>query len=221
MTTFALEVKELPGQNPAAPPPTNPVHNTEAPAWSGDVYQEGDESTPEQSEWSFTGEGGEEAWLDRSQDGTITGWVRDPDGTVYRYTDPDAWAVDVDDAGMARQGGAEAPVEGGGGEDPNAATDPAQGDEFVDPDQPEVDEDAAYDEYASDGDYSDEDADPDVDPEDEPEGEEEADTDEPEPEADAETDPEGEPAEEEEDEDSPPFKKKGKVEGKVLHLPYR
>jgi len=226
MTTFALEVKELPGQNPAAaPPPTNPVHNTDAPAWSGDVYQEGDESTPEQSQWSFTGDGGEEAWLDRSADGTITGWVRDPDGTVYRYTDPDAWAVDVDDAGLAPSGGGDVaegePVEG---EDPNAADDPTQGDDYADEDQSDVDEDAAYDDYVN-GDPEDPDAEgegdePADDELDEDPAEESTETPDEEATEDAE-EPDAADDEGDDEQDGPPFgKKKGKVEAKVYRLPY-
>lgn len=227
MTTYALEVKELPGQNPAAtPPPSNPVHNTEAPAWSGDVYQEGDESAPEQSQWSFTGEGGEEAWLDRSQDGTITGWVRDPDGTVYRYTDPDAWAVDVDDAGLAPQGAAAPDGDPAAGEDPNAATDPTQGDDYAD--ESEVDEDAAYDEYANGDPEEDPEADPDAaDEGDEPtddETDEPAEGDNPDAAADAEGDdtPDGDEDEDDEEQNGPPFAKKKKpgFEAKVYRLPY-
>lgn len=73
--------------------------------WAGDRYEEGDETDPAESFAAFTGQSGEDAWLDRSEDGTLTGWVRDADGTVYRYSDHDAWAADVDDAGMTRTGG--------------------------------------------------------------------------------------------------------------------
>lgn len=65
--------------------------------WAGDEYTEGDETDPAQARAAFTGEAGE-AWLDRAEDGTLTGWVREPDGTVFRYADVDAWAIDVDGA---------------------------------------------------------------------------------------------------------------------------
>lgn len=82
--------------------------------WAGDAYEEGDPTDPAEAFTSFTGQSGEQAWLDRTDDGTLTGWVRDADGTVYRYSDADAWAIDVDDAGMARDGD---------GEDEDAAPD--------------------------------------------------------------------------------------------------
>ena len=69
--------------------------------WAGDLF-DGEPSDPEQAFARFKGENDEEAWLDRAPDGTLTGWVRDMDGKVYRYSDVDAWAVDVDDAGMTR-----------------------------------------------------------------------------------------------------------------------
>jgi len=203
--TYALEVKEMPGQAPVTPPAQTPSGETpsqyDAPAWSGDVYEEGNESRPEDSRWSFSGEGGEEAWLDRTDDGTITGWVRDPDGTVYRYSDPDAWAVEVDDAGLARAGGdpaAEGEAMPDDGADPNAETDPTAGDDFTDPDvNPDVDpemEDELYDDYAStDEPADDETVSPDPDAADEPDT----------------------------DEDDFKKRKRGKTEGKVLVLPFR
>lgn len=69
--------------------------------WAGDLYESGDESDPVESYAVFTGANGEEAWLDRAPDGTLTAWVRDSDGSVYRYSDADAWATDVDDSGMS------------------------------------------------------------------------------------------------------------------------
>lgn len=69
--------------------------------WSGDLYEQGDETSPDQAFSAFSGPGGMEAWLDRADDGTLTGWVRDPDGSLFRYSDADAWAIDVDDAGMS------------------------------------------------------------------------------------------------------------------------
>jgi hypothetical protein len=73
--------------------------------WAGDVYEEGDETDPAQSFAAFQRPDGASAWLDRSDDGTLTGWVTDADGTVYRYSDPNAWAIDVDDAAMAQSHG--------------------------------------------------------------------------------------------------------------------
>ncbi|MEE1764407.1 hypothetical protein [Streptomyces sp. SP18BB07] len=119
------------GQDPAAPPenlavppedsaPEPPAAGAEPPAegeapvdaleppaddarpWAGDMYDEGGESDPADSFSAYTGSDGEQAWLDRAPDGTLTGWVRDSTGQVWRYTDPDAWAVDVDGAHMTR-----------------------------------------------------------------------------------------------------------------------
>lgn len=93
----------------AEPPPDgeSPADAPEPPAddgrpWAGDMYDEGDETDPADSWSAYTGSNGEQAWLDRSPDGTLTGWVRDGTGQVWRYTDPDAWAVDVDGAHMTR-----------------------------------------------------------------------------------------------------------------------
>ena len=226
--TYALEVKELPtGQAPnAAPAPADDPSQQEpqnqrydAPAWSGDVYEDGDESTPEESPWPFQGASGEQAWLDRSADGTITGWVRSPDGTVYRYTDPDQWAVEVDDAGMQSTGegagdGGELPAEGG---DPNAADDPTAGDEFADAEGEEVDPnvpddemvDELYEDYASTEDDADDVDDAEVDPDADPDAE--VDT------------PDEAPVEDDEDdtddEDDAKKKRRG-FEGKTLRLTY-
>lgn len=70
--------------------------------WSGDMYDEGDETSPSAAFAAYQGAEGEEAWLDQAPDGTLTGWVRDATGQVWRYTDPDVWAIDVDDAQMTR-----------------------------------------------------------------------------------------------------------------------
>ncbi|MYW67150.1 hypothetical protein GTY65_24225 [Streptomyces sp. SID8379] len=70
--------------------------------WSGDMYDEGDETDPASAFAAYKGAAGEEAWLDQAPDGTLTGWVRDTGGQVWRYTDPDVWAMDVDDAQMTR-----------------------------------------------------------------------------------------------------------------------
>ena len=79
----------------------DPVEEATA-EWSGDLYQEGDETKPEDAFAAFSGSSGEEAWLDRTVDGRLVGWVRDTDGSVWRYSDANAWAVDVDDSGMTR-----------------------------------------------------------------------------------------------------------------------
>lgn len=100
-----------PAELPAAPDaqmpdaPQMPVPH----AWAGDALDTLDGVTdPEQAHALFTGPQGEQAWLDRADDGVLLGWVRDVDGQVYRYNDVDAWAVDVDDAGFERQGDAPA-----------------------------------------------------------------------------------------------------------------
>ncbi|WP_411147383.1 hypothetical protein [Streptomyces sp. A30] len=107
----------VPPEDPAPEPPAEgaePPPDGEAPAdvpeppaddgrpWAGDAYDEGDETDPADSWSAYTGSNGEQAWLDRAPDGTLTGWVRDGTGQVWRYTDPDAWAVDVDGAQMTR-----------------------------------------------------------------------------------------------------------------------
>ncbi|MER6109370.1 hypothetical protein [Streptomyces hirsutus] len=85
---------------PAAGAPEPPADDSRP--WAGDMYDEGDESDPADSFSAYTGSNGEQAWLDRAPDGTLTGWVRDSTGQVWRYTDPDAWAIDVDGAQMTR-----------------------------------------------------------------------------------------------------------------------
>ncbi|GHH22039.1 hypothetical protein [Streptomyces lanatus] len=107
------------GEDPPAPPTPNappegegggdPNTAPEQPdddsrPWAGDEYNEGDETDPDGPEaWcAYTGSGGEQAWLDKAPDGTLTGWVRDSDGQVWRYTDPDAWSTDVDGAQMTQ-----------------------------------------------------------------------------------------------------------------------
>ncbi|MFE3644855.1 hypothetical protein ACFXOM_28415 [Streptomyces sp. NPDC059169] len=106
-----------PMEEPAAEPPAagaappaedeEPVDAPEPPSddtrpWAGDMYDDGDETDPADAFSAYTGSNGEQAWLDRAPDGTLTGWVRDGTGQVWRYTDPDAWAVDVDGAHMTR-----------------------------------------------------------------------------------------------------------------------
>ncbi|WP_328736548.1 hypothetical protein [Streptomyces bobili] len=116
------EDSAAPPEDPAAPPGDSvaepPPEGVEAPAegeppadvpeppiddarpWAGDMYDEGDEPDPDDAWSAYKGSNGEEAWLEASQDGTLTGWVRDSTGQVWRYTDPDAWAVDVDGVHM-------------------------------------------------------------------------------------------------------------------------
>ncbi|MFH8466036.1 hypothetical protein [Streptomyces sp. NPDC017991] len=97
-----------------------PAPEDDARPWSGDMYDEGDETDPTAAFAAYQGASGEEAWLDQAPDGTLTGWVRDATGQVWRYTDPDVWAIDVDDAQMTRthsQAGGDdagAPAEHGG-----------------------------------------------------------------------------------------------------------
>ncbi|MFJ9416726.1 hypothetical protein ACIRPT_21390 [Streptomyces sp. NPDC101227] len=84
----------------AADPPPGPEDDSRP--WSGDMYDESDETEPSGAFAAYQGADGEEAWLDQAPDGTLTGWVRDATGQVWRYTDPDVWAIDVDDAQMTR-----------------------------------------------------------------------------------------------------------------------
>ncbi|MER5301316.1 hypothetical protein ABT039_17840 [Streptomyces lasiicapitis] len=124
-----LTEREVPdGANPTAPaalpeddvaPDPGPSQEDDARPWSGDMYDEGDESDPSTAFAAYKGAEGEEAWLDQAPDGTLTGWVRDATGQVWRYTDPDVWAIDVDDAQMTRthsqaSGGGAAETEHGG-----------------------------------------------------------------------------------------------------------
>jgi len=101
-----LQKKAAPGPDPAAADQTDPTAGATDEAqvheWAGDAYESDDVSDPAAAFASFSGVDGEQAWLDRHDDGTLVGWVRDADGTVYRYTDADAWAIDVQDAGMRR-----------------------------------------------------------------------------------------------------------------------
>ncbi|MER7759456.1 hypothetical protein [Streptomyces sp. NPDC097619] len=125
---YAYAVKALPRpddpqpEEPVAPPEPNPPREDDARPWAGDLYDEGDESDPAAAFAAFSGQSGEQAWLDKAEDGTLTGWLRDETGQVYRYADPDAWAIDVDDAGMAQTGGS-----GQGAVEPGAGPDGAEG----------------------------------------------------------------------------------------------
>ncbi|MFB7890266.1 hypothetical protein ACFCZ3_19670 [Cellulosimicrobium cellulans] len=106
MTSYTLQKKAAPGLDPAAaaaPEPDALAPDAAAKhEWAGDLYENDDVSDPAAAFASFSGVEGEQAWLDRHDDGTLVGWVRDADGSVYRYTDADAWAIDVQDAGMER-----------------------------------------------------------------------------------------------------------------------
>ncbi|MFB6630021.1 hypothetical protein ACFCWY_09005 [Streptomyces sp. NPDC056362] len=90
-------------EDPAVPPPPD----DDSRPWAGDLYGEGDETDPGQAFAAYGGGDGEEAWLDKAPDGTLTGWVRDATSQIYRYTDADAWAIDVDGAQMTRTHGPE------------------------------------------------------------------------------------------------------------------
>jgi hypothetical protein len=137
---YAYAVKNLPQPDPAAsdpavpppPPEMQPPQGDDSRPWAGDVYDEGDETDPAQAYAALSGPNGEQAWLDKAEDGTLTGWVRDETGQVWRYSDPDAWAIDVDDAGMQETGGTHGEPPAGDGQDP-AATDPAAADPGADP----------------------------------------------------------------------------------------
>lgn len=177
-----------------APPMDGPPPESVEHEWAGDRYDVGDETDPEHARASFTGTNGEVAWIDKDDDGTLRGWVRDADGTVYRYEDHRAWASDVDAAGMTLQHRAEAGTEG-----QNAAT---EGGEESDPtDDPFADESDPEDD--AEGESAEEDE------EDAPEGLDDVqDIDEL---AAQEDDPEPEDDEEDEDDERNPF---GGVEGK-------
>lgn len=107
---------ELPGEAPLPP-------DDDARPWSGDLYNEGDETDPDAAYCAYTGVDGEQAWLDRTPDGTLTGWVSDSTGQVWRFTDPDAWATDVDGAQMTRTHGPEEETDPAA---PAAPNEPAQ-----------------------------------------------------------------------------------------------
>lgn len=138
--TYRLEMKAADWPDPAAPEDAiqDPADDGDpnAPKWAGDLYEEGDETDPVEAFAAFTGDDGVTAWLDVAADGTKTGWVKDGE-QVYRYSDPNAWALDVDGANMARAGELDTPE----GEDAVDGEDPAA-DPAADPD---ADGDAAGD----------------------------------------------------------------------------
>ncbi|MER7497015.1 hypothetical protein ABT033_31020 [Streptomyces pharetrae] len=164
-TRFAYAIKALPNTQPApgAPPgPPDPAadeiqppaHDDSRP-WAGDAYDEGDETDPANAFAAFTGKDGEEAWLDRAPDGTLTGWVRDATGQVWRYSDDSAWVLDVDGAQMQRvsttPGQDPASPDGAtpDGQEPpteDRAADPYADDPATEDDDPEADPLAADDE---------------------------------------------------------------------------
>ncbi|MFE1270646.1 hypothetical protein [Streptomyces sp. NPDC058758] len=134
---YAYAVKALPQEGSEAPEPDAGQPPAPAPQertddsrpWAGDPYDEGDETDPTTAMFGFGGQNGEEAWLDKAPDGTLTGWVRDGTGQVWRYADPDAWAIDVDDAGMTQTHGPDGatapPAPGGDEEQAPGPSDPA------------------------------------------------------------------------------------------------
>lgn len=105
-------------QDPQTPEPdTSNVDpataDPDVPQWAGDLDDTGDVSDPAGAYANFSGPNGEQAWLDKAPDGTLTGWIRDTDGRTYRYSDADTWAIDVDDAAMTRSESAPAPADTG------------------------------------------------------------------------------------------------------------
>lgn len=107
---YQLSVKSIPGAPPVAGRAPNPamlqrqqnVELDQGRPWSGDPYEEGPVSDPEAAYARFGGDGEDvEAWLDRGEDGTLIGWLREG-GDLYRYSDAEAWALDVDGAQMQR-----------------------------------------------------------------------------------------------------------------------
>ncbi|MBV1940756.1 hypothetical protein KUF83_29935 [Streptomyces sp. BV286] len=133
---YAYSLKNLPmpndpaAEDPAAPPPPElqPPQEDDGRPWAGAVYDEGDETDPAQAYAALSGPNGEQAWLDKAEDGTLTGWVRDETGQVWRYSDLDTWALDVDDAGMKETGGTH-------GEPAGEELDPVAGDPGAAPGQ--------------------------------------------------------------------------------------
>lgn len=104
-TPAASPVEDTPPNVGTTDQPTGPATNA-GQQWAGDpINDRGKITDPEKAFASFSGDQDEKAWLDRAQDGTMTGWVTDSTGQTYRYSDVDAWAVDVDDATMKRTGG--------------------------------------------------------------------------------------------------------------------
>jgi len=166
--TYVLETK-ADWPDPAVADPDPAALDAEQDAveheWAGDLYESGDETDPLDAYAVFTGANGEEAWLDRAPDGTLTGWVRDTDSSVYRYSDADSWATDVDDSGMSK-------VEAGTYENDEEADDAeAEEAELADSEVPADEAPAEGEEPPTDGELTEEVGD-EVDPFADPEGDE-------------------------------------------------
>ena len=105
--TYVLQKKNLPVPDGLPDESTEDALSAEQEVddgrqWAGEPYEGTDAPQGPEGAYSvFTHPNGESAWLDRADDGTLTGWVKANDGTLYQYSDADAWAVDVDGAGMA------------------------------------------------------------------------------------------------------------------------
>lgn len=105
----------------AADPAAEQQEQPEGRQWAGDPYEDTDYPAPEDSFAHLRHPDGSEAWLEKGKSGDLTGWVRDTDGQVYRYTDMEAWIADVDGAQMTR-------VDNG----PTAETPPEEADSMED-----------------------------------------------------------------------------------------
>ncbi|MEU3499253.1 hypothetical protein ABZ726_00245 [Streptomyces hundungensis] len=144
---YAYAVKALPDNAAPSPEPGSPEPDQQPVAddgrpWAGDPYDEGDESDPAQANSAFSGPGGEEAWLDKAPDGTLTGWVRDDTGQVWRYSDADAWAIDVDDAGMTQTHGPDGQVTAADGQQDAEPSDNGTSSGDAAPSEPRTEEEA-------------------------------------------------------------------------------
>lgn len=205
LTDYLLETKaDWPDPATEPDPAEGPELDAEPQEWAGDLYDAGDETDPAEAFAVFTGAAGLEGWLDRADDGTLTGWVRDPAGGVYRYSDVDAWAIDVRDSGMSRTD------PGMGVEDPNAELEGEDDAATEDPSELEGEDDA--DPFAEGDDEGDELA---VD--DDAADEVGADTDDPDPDTDDLADDMDPDEDDDEDDFTSKFKRKG-VEGKSYEL---
>lgn len=105
MSVFETKAVAAPGPTPSPDetPQIPEQGDDSAVGWSGDEVVEGDGievSDPADAYSRFEGEEGLEAWLDIREDRTLMGWVRDPGGQTFRYTDARQWAKDVTAAGM-------------------------------------------------------------------------------------------------------------------------
>jgi hypothetical protein len=116
VTTFATKAADPlpppvtdPTADPQAPPPAPEEGDDSAVGWSGDEVQPGEEgvmpSDPAAAYARFVGDDGLTAWFDKLEDGTLVGWVREADGSVFRYVDPMAWAKDVEAADLVEDTG--------------------------------------------------------------------------------------------------------------------